>query len=269
MDDDPHIIFAHGGRADFRGEHKANYVFLSAPNISFAVQTELTDFLLPRPQLVHGSFLTKAGLVLRSEVDGREFCVLYDANEVGFRMHDFKTHENRVHHKWERDDIDTHATILLEDATLSTRAYGWEINVTRKRIFNALPGNPLWKLNTILRPLDGTHLSSKYGTSHMTHIAPHGIIGQSFDGDDVAVSGKQDDYSQHAREMTTSAQAEGAIEGDASEYRIPNLCFHKFSKSRFYTTEYTPYRDVTTLSGAKTVSNRNTVAFTADENEYT
>jgi hypothetical protein len=262
---DPHIVFAHGGRADFRGEDKANYVFLSAPNISFAVQTEFVDFLLPRPQLVHGSFITKAGIVIRSEVDDREFCALYDAKVPGFRVHDFKTHDVHVYDKWETDEIDTHAVLFLKDLTLVTRAYGWEINVTRRKIFNALPENPEWRLNVAIQTLDESALSTSYGTTHMSYIAPHGIIGQSFDGDDVAVSGATDDYLNAGREMTTTAQAEGAIEGSVSQYRIPNLCFHKFYHSRFYTTEHTSYRDISTLDGQHTTSTRSKMAYTADE----
>ena len=35
---DPHLTFAHGGRADFRGEHKQLFNFLSAANTSINVR---------------------------------------------------------------------------------------------------------------------------------------------------------------------------------------------------------------------------------------
>ena len=56
----------------------------------------------------------------------------------------------------------------------------------------------------------------------LLQVKPHGIIGQSFDGDDVGVNGKLDPYSgaQPGPPLTTSAMAEGAIEGDAAEYKM-------------------------------------------------
>ena len=65
---DPHLMLAHGGKADFRGTDKGIYNFLSAKNISLNVMTEFADFYLhdtdhPRHKLVHGSFLTQAHVV--------------------------------------------------------------------------------------------------------------------------------------------------------------------------------------------------------------
>ena len=43
-------------------------------------------------------------------------------------------------------------------------------------------------------------------------VAPHGLLGQEFDG--LHIDGKRDDYVPDAEGIfTTSAQAEGAIEG--------------------------------------------------------
>ena len=55
-------------------------------------------------------------------------------------------------------------------------------------------------------------------------MKPHGIIGQSFDGDDVGVNGKQDPYTGATPGplLVTSAMAEGAIEGEAAEYKMPS-----------------------------------------------
>merc|ERR1719389_398636 len=49
-------------------------------------------------------------------------------------------------------------------------------------------------------------------------VAPHGLIGQTFDGDGVAVDGAVDNYSPAV--VTTAAMGEGAIEGFANEYEI-------------------------------------------------
>ena len=63
---DPHLNFAHGGRADFRGRHNAVYNFLSLPKISVNVRTEETIFTLHNGALIiNGTFLTEAHVVAR------------------------------------------------------------------------------------------------------------------------------------------------------------------------------------------------------------
>ena len=75
-----------------------------------------------------------------------------------------------------------------------------------------------WFLDTKFDVLDNNPtLVATHGRSTIGTIAPHGIIGQSFDGSMIAVSGKLDDYGDRP-EFTTSAQAEGAIEGTAADY---------------------------------------------------
>ena len=61
---DPHLAFAHGGRADFRGENGKYYAFLSAPGFAVNVRTEDATFTLHGGKLtVHGSFITEAHVV--------------------------------------------------------------------------------------------------------------------------------------------------------------------------------------------------------------
>ena len=63
---DPHITFAHGGNADFRGRNGQLYNFFSAPGLSVNVKTEDARFLLNGDQLtVEGSFITEAHLMAR------------------------------------------------------------------------------------------------------------------------------------------------------------------------------------------------------------
>ena len=63
---DPHLNFAHGGRADFRGRHNAVYNFLSLPKISVNVRTEETIFTLHNGALIiNGTFLTEAHIITR------------------------------------------------------------------------------------------------------------------------------------------------------------------------------------------------------------
>ena len=59
---DPHIHFAHGGRADYRGEDNAIVSFLSAPGVALNVKTE--DVVYNPPwwpgTTIDGSFITEA-----------------------------------------------------------------------------------------------------------------------------------------------------------------------------------------------------------------
>ena len=61
---DPHVSFAFGGHADFRGHHNRLYNFLSAPAFAVNVKTEEAVFRLHNGLLtVNGTFLTEAHFV--------------------------------------------------------------------------------------------------------------------------------------------------------------------------------------------------------------
>ena len=59
---DPHISFANGGHADFRGSHRARYAFISSPGYQFAPYFQEVDFwyssVVGLKQLVHGTFMS-------------------------------------------------------------------------------------------------------------------------------------------------------------------------------------------------------------------
>ena len=61
---DPHLGFAHGGEADFRGRHGVFYNFFSAPDFGVNVKTEESRFFLHGNKLtVDGTFITEAHVV--------------------------------------------------------------------------------------------------------------------------------------------------------------------------------------------------------------
>ena len=61
---DPHLSFAHGGRADFRGRNGTFYNFFSAPGLAVNIKTEGASFTLRAGQLrVDGSFITEVHVV--------------------------------------------------------------------------------------------------------------------------------------------------------------------------------------------------------------
>lgn len=131
------------------------------------------------------------------------------------------------------DGIGSHGMALI----VSTGR--WEVKAWSKRYPNAAanPGKAL--LNVAI--------SAQYDADHDV-VAPHGLIGQSYDGDNIAVDGEMDDYT--GKEITTKAMAEGAIEGTAADYRVTGPFSTDFKWSRFDATQAMP-RDVIQLSGRK------------------
>jgi len=83
-------------------------------------------------------------------------------------------------------------------------------------------------------------------------VKPHGIIGQSFDGDDVGINGAVDAYAttKPGTKLTTTAMAEGAIEGEPADYFMASKYATEFKFSRFG-LRAAPYRDVAALTGSK------------------
>ena len=81
-------------------------------------------------------------------------------------------------------------------------------------------------------------------------VPPHGLIGQTYDGDNVGSIGKQDDYKTYDHSTMTSAMGEGAIEGVASDYEMTSKFATDFPFSRFGATE-AKVRDISKLSGEK------------------
>ena len=102
-----------------------------------------------------------------------------------------------------------------------------------------------------MRPITAEDdLATKHGAYNLSFVAPHGIIGQSFDGSQLAVTGKQDQYTD-APEFTTSAQAEGAIEGNYTQYMLAAPFATTFAYDRFGATTHVAPRDAKALSGFK------------------
>ena len=70
------------------------------------------------------------------------------------------------------------------------------------------------------------------GDSAAGRSLPHGLVGQSFSTPGQR-NGKRDGYLRSAGTVTTSAQAEGAIEGSAAMYELPSPYATGFAFSRF------------------------------------
>merc|ERR1712087_1047843 len=84
-------------------------------------------------------------------------------------------------------------------------------------------------------------------------VAPHGIFGQAYDGDKLAVDGAVD--SDRASVSTTKAQAEGAIEGTWTDYKMESKFSTTFKYTRFDALS-AKHRDVSMLTGTKHAAGR-------------
>jgi len=225
---DPHLTFAHGGKADFRGTDGDWYVIFSAPGVQMAAQTQAHDFLMPGSKLVHGSFFTKASWNIQT--GSKVVTLMSDANTFSFSTFVSDPLRGRAWRgTWKRWS-DAHADAAYDKGTLSVRAGGWQLNVSHHPVYRKVEGPSGWRYDIAIRPLDRRDPAA-FGRSSPTCFS-HGIIGQSFDGDGLAVDGQRDDYSGHG-ELTTRAMAEGAIEGSASDYRVADAYTTAFRYSRF------------------------------------
>jgi len=261
---DPHLSFANGGSADFRGIDQHIFNFVSAPNFTVNVLTVATDFVRWGGQVVHGSFITKLFVKLRSPRTGAIVRVEVRADQFSsFRT--FVADEATKYENHTRTQVDGLEALQLSGGRFVAHGAGWEVFVNRRRLRKPLVkgsnkdvapqgDSSRWFLDISFNVLDNRKGDSeKFGRSTLGRTAPHGIVGQSFDGSLIAVSGKQDKYGD-APEYTTTAQAEGAIEGVFTEYIMPSPFDTNFKYSRFDSKGTVAPRNVTTLSGTKTAA---------------
>ena len=92
-------------------------------------------------------------------------------------------------------------------------------------------------------------------------VAPHGLLGQTYDRDNLEVNGRRDDYSRLddgrpaasrtgvGGDVTTRAKAEGAIEGRLDDYRVRSDFATAFRFSRFDAAS-APVRNASALGGS-------------------
>ena len=252
---DPHLMFAHGGSADFRGEHNVYYCMHTSPGFQFAAKSVNTSFLLPRPQLVHGTFFTDVAFTIRG-YSGMEYGVHISADTVRFDVYELKNTNTLIAERvgmwkqWWEDGI----RVYTKQSTSYIRAHGWEVNATRHPIYNYVSGSSRWRLDFSMRCLNGTGFERFHGNASGTCYS-HGIIGQSYDADAVGISGALDDYTYNVSEpiVTTHTMAEGAIEGFGWEYALKGPFSTNFRYARYnrYMNDTCLPRDVRKLSGAR------------------
>ena len=258
---DPHIRFANGGTADFRGSHRASYAFVSSPGYQFAPYFQAIDFMYKSVvglhQLIHGTFMTQATWHLRTST-GRHIVVKADAMRPG--EVDIAVLRSEVAHEanqaallgseehsllpWDEmrfDDVKVSTRLL----TVAVETAAWAVEVAAKPIYGLV--SPL---------LNSTHVHGRWEEDQrrldisirgaFPQPDAHGVVGQSF-RNETRRDGTLDDYDINSAPekadsdgflpaLTTSAQAEGAIDGVYTDYKLSNLLSTAFAYSRFERT---------------------------------
>jgi len=219
MKKDPHLAFARGGRADFRGRNGAYYAFLSTPGLQVNVRTEEATFKSYRDALtIDGSFITEVHVLA---LVGGEKHKLATASFWTSELNEFTTGPNMIngtcgdrgqfflgaggHKKCEELEV------AIKFSSARFMLPGWTFKVAANRVWGHISG-PVHRLDVSL---------------HQTH----GLVGQSFAWRS-ARDGKRDLYPSEGR-FRTSAMGEGAIEGDATMYELAGPLATEFPFSRF------------------------------------
>jgi len=257
---DPHFTGAHGDAFAFRGGNRTVYALHSSRHLQVNARFVPATFVLGgkctycSQKTVHGSFvksaffaaLTSTNLTVRvayhADTPSRASIAVdaegiegippaemsvskYASDAATPRTVDEVTVELARRHKREACVVVSNLEYTIKAVS---RFIGWA------------------DLNKYMKRLDISIEARK--DSSKLEVAPHGLIGQTFDGDGMAVDGAVDDYSTNI--VVTKAMGEGAIEGAAEDYEIDatDPYSSKFKYSRFHATRASP-RNVAALTG--------------------
>jgi len=246
---DPHLQLADGGFADFRGTHNGIYNMLTSQGISVNALFREQDFYLTasgvefvRPGsmkldklLVHGTFIFEVYTIVRTS-SGRLLQLRTEATANSAA--NVAVIENNV----PVSKLSANEERIIDNVELRTKDGRVVIST------------PEWVVQCVVVRAKEAHflnLSFRHLTPGITKSTPHGIIGQSYDYDGIAVDGAKDVYPTAAGgEFTTTAQAEGAIEGIHSDYLMESPFATAYKYTRF-NNKAAKARDIRKLAGKK------------------
>ncbi len=217
---------AHGGRADFRGEPRATYSLVSSPGLAVNIGIDAAAFKL-QEVIVEGTFITSVHVVSRTILD-REFRLSFNSHNLGEKGWSFDminascgTEQYLMFPHKTRDCDEINVAVEFSSFVLTTAS--WRFKIAAMPIYDRISGSP-YRLDVGVEVLvDEEDLNA------------HGLIGQTFDGSGIARFGRQDSYPplEIPAVFTTRAQAEGAIEGVAADYKLASSYATAFKFSRF------------------------------------
>lgn len=240
---DPHLYGAHGDRTDFKGKNHTWYNLLSTSNLSVNVLFE-HDTYNWRRKVVKGSWMKEVAVTAQS--DKRLVKVAYHVDQASRAELYVSGVEKFEGHLEEGAPLELGKIVLsLSPKHLLKVTNGeWTLEARNRYIPYAKA-----KLNAEKKRLDvSVHPIINVDKAP---VAPHGLVGQTYDRDGMAVIGALDNYNVKSNTIETKAMGEGGIEGEAANYEIDakDKFSTAFKYSRFGLTKASP-RDVTKLSGA-------------------
>ena len=246
---DPHMRGVHGDEADFKGAHGGVYCLLSAKNLSVNMKIIHDTFTTPRSKVrVRGSWIRGVFHAIRTARTGRRLQIFFHAADPRRAIitegctapycRDTPLTGHRIELKQDGDPVVIeNVRVTLSAKTLRVVTGRW-LTTSASTVSEPHP-NKL-RMNVEMRP---TYQERR------DPVAPHGLLGQTYDRDGRAVHGRRDDYSRlddgrlttsrrrplrgDSGVITTRARAEGAIEGSAEDYRVASDFATAFRFSRF------------------------------------
>ena len=288
---DPHVRGAHGDSFSMRGEHRAVYNLLSTPNVTMNMQMKAQSFASPWSRLrVNGTFASAASWVIRTPVTGSLMRLSFNsylphAAHIDVRRAGGGPPGRDPPGRWssigaDGDDSwaldDDHTWVLALHDIKRPTVFVEGISVTLKKK-ELVVFTPQWRMrakSTFGYPHAGVlrmnlGVTSLYPLCDHPGIAPHGILGQTFDCDGLAINGEEDSYeilddgrttrsrvSNAGGEVTTRAQGQGALEGVLQDYRLPSLFDISFPYSRFMADASKGFRNTSRVTGARRKARR-------------
>ena len=181
--DDPHVIAGDGDAFDFKGEDMKWYNnLLSHANISVNALFQYADYIAPGPRhkRVHGSYMRAAFVTVLTN-ESRTVQVEYAAARPLAAKLSIDGTKTTTGPHLKIDNV----MITLKDRTLSVQTPEWVVRATSKVnpsiVDAATCATGRCILNVQVNPL--------FDIDH-AKVAPHGLMGQSYDADGVAVIGK-------------------------------------------------------------------------------
>ena len=238
LEGDPHLFGADGDRADFRGDDHAVYNVLSARDLSLSVRLEHSDYTSPySKQLIHGSWVRAAFWVIRTRRSHSLLKISWEARVDRAYLELLNGTSGKTQHielpKHMREPFHVDGVrIERTKSTLTVKTPRW-LTYVKKEWWNPHPN--ILRMNIKIHPTRATARDA---------VAPHGLLGQTYDRDRAALSGRTDSYTKRPKgspqELFTRASAEGAIEGEPNDYKLASPFATAFRFSRFDATRASP-----------------------------
>lgn len=233
---DPHVLGFHGDRFDVSGEAQQFYTLLSDKNFHLNVffvkgKTSVTDKESGEVKIIPGTFMRQAGILVD---DGFQKKIRVTAAKDGDENISLKLWVNgRTLRSYLQPGKTLNDTVIVDSTEIKLmkkhakiRTPTWEVSLTAH----------LSKLGEVMLNLRSLEPVTD---PFADNVAPHGLMGQTLDGDELAVDGA----------TGVGAQGEGAIEGDIDDYIVSSLFATDCKYNRYHKAQAAP-RDATKLSGA-------------------